>query len=85
MSRQRIGAKVRTNADFQAITRFMDGEGIAYELRAPEGKGHPILIITSADGQKLRYPIACTPRGRCNTPARVASLKRFLRQHGIIT
>lgn len=84
MSRHRISAKIRTNPDYQAMTRYLDAEGIAYELRAPEGKGHPFLVITGPDGRTSRVPIACTPKGRCNTEARVASLKRHLRRHSII-
>lgn len=78
MSRNRLIAKVRTNGDFKAITRHLDESGLAYVVVKPNHKGHPALRITLPDGREVDHYITCTPRGRSNSAARVASLRRFL-------
>ncbi|WP_103173752.1 hypothetical protein [Paracoccus sp. SY] len=83
MSRPRLSARVRTNADYQAMSRFIDGLGLAHEIVKPNAKGHPALAITLPCGTLLIHHIACTPRGRCNVDARVAGLKRALVKAGI--
>ena len=70
--------KVRTNAEYQAITRHLDEVGLSYSVEPPTGKGHPALAITLTDGRVVHYTIACTPRGRLNAKSRVAQIKRFL-------
>jgi hypothetical protein len=84
VSRNRIAAKVRTNPDYQALTRHLDGLGIRWAVCAPESKGHPYLLISDADGGTFRHSIACSPRGYINVPARIAQLNRALRQRGLI-
>lgn len=78
MSRQRIAAKVRKNPDFIALTRYLDALGLAHQVIPPTGKGHPALRIILPDGSDLIHHIACTPRGRLNSAAPVAKLRRRL-------
>lgn len=86
MSRQRISAKVRTNADYQAIGAMLDGLGLRWSVHPPTGKGHPFLLIESPQegGEPSRYPISCSPRGYSSTAAKVARLRRHLRIVGFI-
>ncbi len=83
MSRFRLSARVRTNDDYRAMTRFLDDHGLAHEIVKPNSKGHPALSITLPSGTVLVHHIACTPRGWCNGPARVAGLKRRLVKAGL--
>lgn len=84
MSRQRITAKVRVNADYQAMTAELDRLGLHWHLQAPTGKGHPMLIIQKPmGGDPIRYPIACTPRGHSSIGAKVARMRKALRENGI--
>lgn len=85
MSRQRITAKVRTNADYQAYASFLDGIGLRFSVHKPTGKGHPFLLIEHpSGGEPLRFTIACTPRGKGSVERKVSHLKRELRKGGII-
>lgn len=84
MSRNRITAKLRQSPEYDALTRHLDSLGIRWSAHAHQAKGHPYLAIHTPEGDPLRYTIACTPRGWCNTSARVARLNRFLRQNGLI-
>lgn len=78
MSRMRIIAKVRTNPDFKAIARFLDEHGLSFVACPPLGKGHPYLLIAMPDGREVAHTITCTPCGRANATARVATLRRVL-------
>lgn len=85
MSRQRIAAKVRTNSDFQAMTAELDRLGLSWDLQAPTGKGHPMLLIQKPKGgAPMRYPIACSPRGHSSNSAKVARMRRALRENGVL-
>lgn len=79
MSRMRIEAKVRTNPDYKAAIRYLDQIGLRYEVCAHPGKGHPFLRITLPDGDDMAFTIASSPRGRVNTDAVVARLRRAIR------
>lgn len=78
MSRFRLSAKVRTNAGYQALTRWLDDNGFKHRVVQPNNKGHPALEITAPDGAQMLHTIACTPMGGENTKARIAQLKRDL-------
>lgn len=82
-SKCRMIQRVRTNADYQAITRHLDTLGLRHRVVPPEGKGHPALMIRLPSGDEARYTIACSPRGGLNSRARVADLRRFLAGHGL--
>lgn len=62
VSRNRIVAKVRTNPDYQALTRHLDSLDIRWATCPPEAKGHPYLLITDAAGESFRHTISCMPR-----------------------
>lgn len=85
MSRQRIGAKVRTNSDFKAMTAYLDSIGLRWRVAPPTGKGHPSLLIDipGAD-EPMRYPIACTPKSSIPAAAKVGMLRKALRQAGVM-
>ncbi len=78
MSRFRLSAKVRTNSDYRALARFLNEIGLPHEVVQPNSKGHPAIRIILPCGSVLDHHIACTPRGRCNTVAIVARLRRRL-------
>lgn len=82
MSRMRIEAKIRKNADFIALTRFLDCIGFRHDVHPPTGKGHPFLRIDLPDGRQIDFHIACTPAGHCNAGARVTRLRRRLADAG---
>ncbi|TJZ85818.1 hypothetical protein [Paracoccus hibiscisoli] len=84
MSRFRLTAKVRKNADYIALSRFLDDLGLPHEVVQPNAKGHPALRITLPTGTLMDHHIACTPRGWCNAPARVAALRRKLIEAGAL-
>lgn len=84
MSRYRLSARLRTNADYRAMTAFLDAQGLRWELVKPNAKGHPALRIQLPGGMTLDHYIPSTPRGRCNATARVANLRRFLIDAGAI-
>lgn len=83
MSRQRIIQKVRKNADYQALARFLEEQGLQWEVLPPTGKGHPFMRISLPDGGTIDYQISCTPMGGCNVKSRVASLRRALIERGV--
>ena len=82
MSRMRIEAKIRKNADFIALTRFLETIGFEYEVFPPTGKGHPFLRIDLPNHRQIDFHIACTPAGHCNAGARVTRLRRRLAEAG---
>ncbi|QCP84340.1 hypothetical protein EYE35_01200 [Cereibacter sphaeroides] len=82
-SKCRLIQRVRTNADYQALTRHLDTLGLRHRVVPPEGKGHPGLMIRLPSGEEARFQIACSPRGGLNSRARVAELKRWLASRGL--
>lgn len=84
MSRMRIEAKVRKNADFQAIKRYLNDIGLRFETHRPTGKGHPFIRIDLPGGGTLDQFITCTPRGRSNPDAYVSKLRRALISAGAL-
>jgi hypothetical protein len=83
VSRDRITAKVRTNADFKAMTSWLDSQRLQWSVHAPTGKGHPYLMVERPKGgEPVKHSIACTPRQSVAAAAKVASLKRTLRAAG---
>ena len=84
MSRFRLVAKVRTNAGFKAMTRFLQDQGLHYEVEKPNRKGHPALRITAPAGRQIDHKISCTPGPREDTALKVAALRRHLRAEGLM-
>lgn len=86
MSRNRVVARVRTNEDYKALSRHLDGLGLRYRVDYPGGRtsGHPALFIALPTGPEVPFIIAGTPRGYIDVAARVHKLKKFLREHGIM-
>lgn len=79
MGRDFTARRVRKNPDFIAVTRELDRLGLAWTLHRPRSKGHPYLLING-----FRRAIASTPNGGLNSDAVVSSLRRWLREHGLI-
>ena len=84
MSRMRIKAKVRKNADYQAIEEFLNGTGLDWQLHPPTGKGHPYITIDKPGHETMRHTIACTPKGRISAQRSVSSLKRKMQEAGLL-
>jgi hypothetical protein len=84
MSRWRIGAKIRKNADFKAMTAFLDANRLSWEIADLNSSGHPVLRITQGTAT-LDHVIAGTPKPRGDTKRKVASLKRALAAAGMLT
>lgn len=82
MSRFRLVARLRTNADFKALSAFLDGLGLAWSIERPTGKGHPALLIELPNGELLRHTVTCTPRGGGNPLGAIAYLRRAMRAAG---
>lgn len=83
MSRWRLDKRLRKNPDFEAMTRFLDGVGLKWQVVKPNEKGHPALEVTSPDGIVVVHYIASTPHMRGNSDGALARLKRKLRGHSI--
>lgn len=85
MSRNRLADRLRRNADFQAMTRYLDQIGLGWRVVKPNHKGHPALAIAlPGQPEPLIHHISSTPGGWCNTEHRVAKLKRALAVAGWI-
>jgi hypothetical protein len=69
--------KVRKNQDYMTVSRVLDDLKLDWQLCAPIGKGHPYVRVGG-----LRWPLATSP-GRTNPKAIEASLRRWLRMHGL--
>lgn len=82
MSRVRIKEKVRGNADFAVASEELTRLGLPWSINIPTGKGHPMLHVT-INGSVYRRPVGCTPSTRTPNGVYVASLRRWLRQHGV--
>lgn len=82
MSRWRLEAKLRVNAEYKALTAWLTTHGYAWDVVKRNATGHPELAITLADGRVLHQTISSTPMGGVNTSSRLARLKRALRSAG---
>lgn len=82
MSRMRITARLRQNADFRAVADYLDTACLAWRIEPPPGKGHPLIFIDLPSGETVRHTIACTPRGSGNPAGAIAFLRRVLRAAG---
>ncbi len=84
MSRWRLEAKLRTNQEYKTLTAWLDANGFRWAVEKNNGTGHPDIAITLADGRVIHQTISCTPMGGVNAAARLARLKRRLREAGAI-
>lgn len=83
MSKPRLEAKLRTNAEFPAISAFLKAVGMDFTLHNPPGKGHPYIDIRLPHGgEPLRHYINCTPKGGGNPKGALSKLRRALREAG---
>ena len=84
-SKQRIGNRLRQNADFNAIKNWLNAADLPFTVYSPTGKGHPyIIIITMTDGTELRHIVACSPRACGHPVGAISYLRRKLREAGYI-
>ena len=83
MSRYRLESRLRRNADFQAVTRYLDDAGLEWRVVKRNAKGHPHLRVEDQLGTVAWLMIASTPMGGCNTASRVAGARRILIAAGI--
>jgi hypothetical protein len=82
MSKPRLATKLRQNAEYPAITDFLDKIGFRHELHGPTGKGHPFLRIDLPDGRSIDHYINSTPKANGNPRAAMGKLRRALRDAG---
>lgn len=81
-SKKRIGQKLKQNAEYPAIIKFLGQCGLKSRTMTATGKAHPFLLIELPNGETLQHSLACTPRGG-GCPARAAShLRRSLAKAG---
>lgn len=81
-SKKRIGQKLKQNAEYPAILKFLKQCGLKSRTMTATGKAHPFLLIELPDGTELQHSVACTPRGG-GCPARgVSHLRRTLAKAG---
>jgi hypothetical protein len=85
MSRSRLLNKVRKNADYEAVARYLDGMVIAHRVGFPNGRisGHPAVFIALPDGSEVPFTIASTPSAWISQAACVNRLKKLLAKHGV--
>ena len=81
-SKCRIAAKLRQNAEYPAVTKFLKSIGLRFTTHPATGSGHPFLMIVLPDGREIRHSIACTQKGGGNIGRAMTSLKRQLRSEG---
>lgn len=83
MSKFRLGAKLRQNDEYPAITGYLKKVGFAWRLNDKRGNGgHPYLTIWLPCGKAVEHHINCTPRANGNPRAALAKLRRCLRDNG---
>lgn len=82
MSKPRLQIKLQQNAEYPAITGFLEKIGFSYVLHGPTGKGHPFLKIRLPDGRFMDHFINSTPRANGNPKAALSKLRRHLREFG---
>lgn len=81
-SKQRIGNRLRQNADFNAIKNWLNAADLPFTVHPPTGKGHPYIIITMHDGTEFRHIVACSPRAGGHQAGAISHLRRKLREAG---
>ena len=82
MSKPRLESKLRQNAEFPAVTGFLNKIGFKWQLHGPTGRAHPFLTITLPDGRMKKHHINSTPRNGGNPKAALSKLRRKLREWG---
>lgn len=82
MSRSRILSKLRPQPSFEAMTRWLDAEGINWQLVPPTGHsgGHPSLALVLPCGTRASYKIGCTPAQRRPLGEDLGGLRRCIRE-----
>lgn len=82
MSRMRISAKVRKNADYLAVTAYLDSLGIEWTLQPATGKGHPFIQIDRPNFAPFRFHLATTPKGWTKPSRVIGKLKKRMQNAG---
>lgn len=84
MSKFRLAAKLRQNAEFPAITGYLDAVHFRWRLNDRRGNGgHPFLTIFLPDGREIEHHINSTPRNSGNPRAAISKLRRALRDQAM--
>ena len=86
MSRYRLECLLRRNADYKALTLWLDQNGFEgkWEVVKRNEKGHPELRIAS-DGKEAFTTLSSTPGGHIRVKPRLARMKRALRAVGLLS
>jgi|GEM_PF-2959919 len=82
MSKPRLHIKLSKNAEYPAITGYLEKVGFCFELHNPTGKGHPFIRIKLPDGRDLDHFINSTPKASGNPRAALGKLRRALKGVG---
>lgn len=82
MSKPRLAAKLRQNAEYPAMVAWLRRIGLHFELVPQTGHGYPHLLIKLPDGRMMQHYINITPKNGGNPKAALAELRRAMRAKG---